>query len=795
VRFSDVRSLAGALLFGALLITGSTSAFAAGNALQFDGSNDYVTFGADTVNLGLTKFTVELWFYRTGTGVTTSTGTGGVTAVPLFTKGRGEADGNNRDMNYFLGIRGTDNVLCADYEEGTGQTSPGLNHPVAGVTAIRNNTWYHAAATFDGTTWRLYLNGVLETELVVGASRLPQDQSIQHAGLATAMTSTGVAAGYFLGVLDEARIWGRALTQQEIVSNMGLELASGTGLNGRWGLNDGTGTTADNSIAASPDGTLTNGPVWVDGCPFAASNSLKLGASNAYATFGNPPALGLAQFTIETWFRRDGAGTAVSTGTGGITALPLVTHGSAQAEGGNLDMNWFLGIRSSDNVICADFEEATTGATPGLNHPIAGVTPIATGQWYHAAATYDGTSWRLYLNGLLENELSVGQPPESNTLQHAGLGTFIRSDSTTTGFFNGTLDEVRVWSYARTMQQVDSTINDRISGTRPGLAARWGLDEGAGTIFRSSAGATLPGRIKGTGSSWDYAAPFNAVIPTPPAAPTDLVAAAVSYAQIDLVWTDASDNELSFEIERSTDGSGGPFDPLVTLPAGTTSYEDHYLSPDDEYCYRVRAANAAGESDWCAVACETTPVENALALGFGGSTAHVAFGRPAALDLQEFTIETWFRRDGAGTTANTGSGGVYAIPLVTKGVGQEDGDRRDMNFFLGIRGTDSVLCADFEDVPDGLNHPVLGVTPVHTGTWHHAAATYDGAAWRLYLDGMLESELVVNETPQWQSWQHAGLAAAFDTAGAASGHFDGVLDEARIWDYARTREEIRSTIN
>ena len=42
-------------------------------------------------------------------------------------------------MNFFLGIRGTDNVLCADYEEGTGQTSPGLNHPVYGVTAIRNN--------------------------------------------------------------------------------------------------------------------------------------------------------------------------------------------------------------------------------------------------------------------------------------------------------------------------------------------------------------------------------------------------------------------------------------------------------------------------------------------------------------------------------------------------------------------------------------------------------------------------------------------------------------------------------
>jgi hypothetical protein len=38
--------------------------------------------------------------------------------VPLFSR-------RVLDMNYFLGIRPTDNVLVADFEEGTGQTSPG----------------------------------------------------------------------------------------------------------------------------------------------------------------------------------------------------------------------------------------------------------------------------------------------------------------------------------------------------------------------------------------------------------------------------------------------------------------------------------------------------------------------------------------------------------------------------------------------------------------------------------------------------------------------------------------------
>ena len=48
---------------------------------------------------------------------------------------------------------------------------------------------------------------------------------------------------------------------------------------------------------------------------------------------------------------------------------------------------------------------------------------------------------------------------------------------------------------------------------------------------------------------------------TPPAAPAALTATAISYARIDLTWTDNADNEASFEIERSTTGSGGPLQP------------------------------------------------------------------------------------------------------------------------------------------------------------------------------------------------------------------------------------------
>ena len=88
----------------------------------------------------------------------------------------------------------------------------------------------------------------------------------------------------------------------------------------------------------------------------------------------------------------------------------------------------------------------------------------------------------------------------------------------------------------------------------------------------------------------------------------------------------------------------------------------------------------------------------------------MTFGPAPGLGASVFTVETWFRRDGAGIATNTGSGGVVAVPLVTKGMAEVEGSNRDMNYFLGIRQSDGVLAADFEDTATGLNHPVVGVT-------------------------------------------------------------------------------------
>ncbi|HEY3338612.1 MAG TPA: LamG domain-containing protein, partial [Propionicimonas sp.] len=259
-----------AVLLAAPLSVGSarpTLAAVKDTALRFDGSNDFVTFGAATSTLGTPSFTLETWFKRTAPGVGVTTGGGGIaSAIPLVTKGRGEGETPaNVNMNYFLGLDATSGTLVADFED----TINGGNHPVTGVTQVSSNVWHHAAVTYDATAgvWNLYLDGTLDKTLTLTSAFQPEFSSIQHAGIATAMTSagtgTGGPAGFFAGDMDEVRIWNVARSQAEIQAAMTSELTSGTGLIGRWGLNEGTSTTAVNSIAGSPNGTLVNGPTWV----------------------------------------------------------------------------------------------------------------------------------------------------------------------------------------------------------------------------------------------------------------------------------------------------------------------------------------------------------------------------------------------------------------------------------------------------------------------------------------------------------------------------------------------------
>ena len=108
----------------------------------------------------------------------------------------------------------------------------------------------------------------------------------------------------------------------------------------------------------------------------------------------------------------------------------------------------------------------------------------------------------------------------------------------------------------------------------------------------------------GSTSSWSSYRYFKTAVGPPPNAPGNLIVTPVSSSRIDLTWQDNSNDETGSKIERKT-GSGS-YSQIATVGANVRSYSSSGLSANSTYYYRVRAHNAAGNSQYSNEASATT---------------------------------------------------------------------------------------------------------------------------------------------------------------------------------------------
>ena len=342
-----------------------------------------MTFGqaAGTTELGASVFTLELWFKRTGTGVGQTTGTGGITsAIPLITKGRNELETPaNLNMNYFFGIDATSGKLVADFED----TINGGNHPALGTAVITSNAWHHAAVTYSGSTYNFYLDGALDRTVDLGTAFVPEATSIQHAGVGTAMNSTGVAGGFFQGVVDEARIWNVARSLTDIQTAKNTEIGAQAGLIGLWHFNEGSTTTAVDASGRGNNGALlpvAGPPIFVDGfVPPSAPPSAPVLTAPANGSTGivRPPTLDVVvsdsdNTTLNVSFFGRPLASGVFGSIGSANGIASGAHATTSwtGLGGGQTYEWFATV--------SDGTTTTTGPTWTF-HTAAETDPVFVG--------------------------------------------------------------------------------------------------------------------------------------------------------------------------------------------------------------------------------------------------------------------------------------------------------------------------------------------------------------------------------------------------------------------------------
>ena len=177
---------------GTTIVTGHN-----GRGRSFNGTSDKISI-ADNAALRLGTFTLAAWVKLTATP------TNGQKMVMI------EKDDTSGNANYALSVENNNNCSVGLAWEGWFQDSSGAVYDNCYAVTMSTGTWYFVVGTWDSTNLKLYINGVLEKTT---------NQSGHTPTTGTGVLMLGNEAGnafWFNGVLDEARVYNRALTATEV---------------------------------------------------------------------------------------------------------------------------------------------------------------------------------------------------------------------------------------------------------------------------------------------------------------------------------------------------------------------------------------------------------------------------------------------------------------------------------------------------------------------------------------------------------------------------------------------------
>jgi uncharacterized delta-60 repeat protein len=297
--------------------------------------------------------------------------------------------------------------------------------------------------------------------------------------------------------------------------------------------------SAFNSGVASAVTNATKSDLQITFNDPSANNTLSFDGSNDVVSVPASSSINLSQGTWEAWVKVNSLG-----------------HHNRILFKEGADLNGKYELYILDNSFGGSIRaDIVIGGT--RYNAIAGVG-ITTGTWTHIAATFDSTNFKIYVNGTLSGTTAVIGAPVAIDANTGPLGIGGNVDGTASSFFEGAIDEVRIWNIVRTQSEIAADMNNTsLSASTTGLQAYYHFDHGTGggtntndTTLTDATSNANNGRLNNfalTGSSSNWISSDNPL-------PVELTSfTAVTKKQgVELVWKTATEvNNYGFEIEKS----------------------------------------------------------------------------------------------------------------------------------------------------------------------------------------------------------------------------------------------------
>ncbi|MGV3594327.1 MAG: LamG-like jellyroll fold domain-containing protein [Sediminibacterium sp.] len=376
--------------------------------------------------------------------------------------------------------------------------------------------------------------------------------------------------------------------------------------------------------------------------------------------------------------------------------------------------------------------------------------------WHHVAATYDGAFMRIYIDGVMMNEMAVTGTITVNT----NPVTIGYQNGYTNEFYRGKIDELRVWNRALSVCEIATNKGCELKDENKLVAYykfNQGLPGGVSNILETK--LKDKSIYKNDGELIDFGLLSNT---------SNWIEGIVNGTCANFVppVVTIGSNSLSVGLGGTLElSAGGGVSYSWTGPNGFTSNQQNpvinNITANAAGLYTVTVTTASG----CSVpASINIQVSNpARALNFDGLNDFVSIPHHASLNpATGLTVEGWiYPTDGIspsqsviGKSTNQVQG--YIFP-------RTDDGWKSFSFYVHLEGQGwSIISAAYPSINE----------------WHHVAATYDGFTMKIYLDGELKATKAI--TGIISSNQNPITIGA--QPGFSGEFFKGNVDEIRIWN-------------